>query len=101
MTTAPRRPEAPRLDLDDALNIRARFAEGTSARALASEYGVSLASVYAVLREESHRCVVRTVLAPAVFVRLTETAQRVGRTREEVAAALVARALASVSPPRQ
>lgn len=97
--TVRRRPDSPKLDLDDALNIRARFADGVRVRDLAAEYGVSLASVYAVLREESHRCVVRAELPPPVFLLLTQAARRTGCTREQLAVDLVARALAPVPPP--
>jgi hypothetical protein len=83
-----------RLGVDDAVTIRARFASGVSVRVLASEHGVSLASVYAVLRGHAHRCVVRVVLPDAVFASLSDTARCAGRPREELAAELLVRALA-------
>ncbi len=88
-----------KLVIDEALSIRSRYAAGIRARDLAVAHGVSLASVYAVLREKSHRCVLRTEFPPTVFALLTEAALGAGCTREQLAADLVARALAP-SPSR-
>jgi hypothetical protein len=98
-TARNRRPESSGLDLDEALTIREQYAAGVRVRHLAAEYGVSLASVYAVLREQSHRCVLRAELPATLFVRLSQAAQAAGCTREQLAVDLVARALAPVPPP--
>jgi transcriptional regulator with XRE-family HTH domain len=81
-----RHPFRAKLALGDSLRIRSKHAAGTSARDLAAAYGVSVTSIYAVLRGRTHRCVLRVILADKTYTRLAAAAKAAGRSLEDWAA---------------
>lgn len=97
----PRHPFAGKLSLDDAVQIRARYAAGTSARELAAEYGVAPASVHAVLRGEAHACVIKICMTDRAYEELAVAATSAGRLVPELATDLVARWLSSMKGAAQ
>jgi hypothetical protein len=80
-TSRSRHPFAGKLSLADAVSIRARHAAGESARGLAAKYAVAPASIYALLRGDSHACVIAVQLSDSTYKRLLAVAKS---TRQSV-----------------
>jgi predicted transcriptional regulator len=88
-----RHPYAGKLSLEDAVCIRARHAAGEPARRLADEYGVTPASVHAVLRREAHPSTLLVDVEDTTYTALAATAASAGSSPEAVAAQLIERGI--------
>ena len=96
MSTSLYHPFPAKLTLTDAEEIRMRHAAGEAPRALASEYGVAVSSVYDVLRARSHAPRIVVPLTSVVLARLQTASLRAGVANETFAAALIEGGLASL-----